>query len=336
MTSRERVLTALAGKRPDRVPLNFFAGWNIAVREKVAARYGSVEAFCELMHADAVTGVLPRFPFGGAENHARIMDLDRYLELQPDDPTSPAILDTPCDQVLNMTVNEALRYREREKAVFCHAWGVFELSQSLYEHDGLSGTEQALLNMAAEPEKNRRMFFKLAEWTADCVENAIKAGVDVIELSDDWGQQRTMMFSPKMWWEMIYPAMKIIVDRARRYNVPVLLHSDGDITLVLDGVIKLGMSGLHPVQESSGMSPQKTRERLGPNICIMGGLDTISALPVMTPAEIRDEVERVFSILKDSGPYIFSGSHMIQDDTDIEVVVAAYQRAYELGEYRNN
>ncbi len=333
MTSRERVLAALAGKRPDRVPLNFFAGWNIGAREKVAARNGSVDAFCDLMHTDVVTGVLPRFPFGGAESHARIMDLDQYLAMKPDDPKSPAMLSTPCDEVLNMTVKEALSYHQQDKAVFCHAWGVFELSQFLYEHDGLPGTEQALLNMAAEPEKTRRMFLKLAEWTADAVENAINAGVDVIELSDDWGQQSTMMFSPKMWWEMIYPAMKIIFDRAQRYNIPVLLHSDGDVTLVLDGIIKLGIAGLHPVQESSGMSPQQTRERLGPKICIMGGLDTITALPIMSPEEIRVEVERVFAVLKNSGGYIFSGSHMIQDDTDLDVVVAAYERAYELAEY---
>jgi uroporphyrinogen decarboxylase len=189
--------------------------------------------------------------------------------------------------------------------------------------------------MAAEPEKTRRIFFKLAEWTAECVEQAIKAGVDVIELSDDWGQQNTMMFSPKMWWDMIYPAMKIIFDRAQRYNVPVLLHSDGDVTLVLDGIMQLGIAGLHPVQESSGMSPQQTREKLGPGICIMGGLDTITALPVMTPAEIRVEVAHVFSILKNSGGYIFSGSHMIQDDTELDVVVAAYERAYELAEYQH-
>jgi uroporphyrinogen decarboxylase len=335
MTSRERTLAVLAGKRPDRVPLNFFAGWNIAVREKVAARYGSVEAFCDLMHTDIITGVLPRFPFGGAAAHARIMDLDRYLEMEPDDPKSPAMLSTPCDEVLNLTVNEALRYHQQDKAVFCHAWGVFELSQFLYERNGLPGTEMALLNMAAEPEKTKRIYFKLAEWTADCVENAIRAGVDVIELSDDWGQQKTMMFSPEMWWEMIYPAMKIIFDRAQHYNVPVLLHSDGDVTQVLDGIVKLGISGLHPVQESSGMSPQQTRERLGPKICIMGGLDTITALPIMTPEEIRVEVERVFAMLKNSGGYIFSGSHMIQDDTDLDVVVAAYERAYELAEYLN-
>ncbi|MDZ7290764.1 MAG: uroporphyrinogen decarboxylase family protein [candidate division KSB1 bacterium] len=333
MTSRERVLAVLAGTRPDRVPLNFFAGWNIAVREKVCARYGSIEAFCERMHTDIVTGVLPRFPFGGPENHERIADLDKYLELEPDNPKSPAILSTPCDEVLNNTVAEALRHHQQDKAVFCHAWGVFELSQFLFEKHGRPGVEQALINMAAEPEKTKRMFMKLACWTADCVENAIKAGVDVIELSDDWGQQRTMLFSPEMWWEMVYPATKIIVDRARQYQVPVLLHSDGDITQVLDGVIQLGINALHPVQESSGMSPQETREKLGPKICIMGGLDTITALPVMTPEQIRLEVERVFGILKNSGGYIFSGSHMIQDDTELEVVEAAYERAYELANY---
>ncbi len=156
----------------------------------------------------------------------------------------------------------------------------------------------ALLNMAAEPDKTRCMFLKLAEWTAGCVESAIKAGVDAIELSDDWGQQRTMRFSPKMWWDLVYPAMKIIFDRAQRYNVPVLLHSDGGVTLVLEGIMQLGIAGLHPVQESSGMSPQHTREKLGPRYCIMG-------------------------------------SHMIQDDTDLDVVVAAYERAYELAEYRD-
>jgi uroporphyrinogen decarboxylase len=314
------------------VPLNF-AGWNPGVRQKVIARHGSIEAFCERMHTDIVTGVLPRFPFGGAKNHQRITDLDQYLALEPDDPNSAEILSTPCDEVLNLTVNEALRYHQQDQAVFCHAWGVFELSQFLFEQEGRPGVEQALINMAAEPEKTKRMFMKLAAWTADCVEHAIRAGVDVIELSDDWGQQNTMLFSPKMWREMVYPATKLIVDRIHQYNTPVLLHSDGDITLVLDGVIKLGINGLHPVQESSGMSPQKTRAKLGPNICLMGGLDTITALPVMTPTEIRLEVERVFAILKESGGYIFSGSHMIQDDTELEAVEAAYERAYELAEY---
>ena len=333
MTSRERVLAALTGERPDRVPLHVFAGWNPGVRQKVEARYGSIDAFNERHHIDAVTGVLPRFPFGGCENHAAIMDLDRYLELEPDDPKSPTVLNSPCDGDLFLTVQEALRYHDQHQAVFCHAWGVFELSQFLFEQNGIPGVEQALLNMAMAPDKAKRMFLKLAAWTADAMENAIKAGVDIVKLSDDWGQQDTLLFSPKMWWDMIYPAAKVIVDRARDYHIPVLLHSDGDVTKLLEGIAKLGVSGLHPVQESAGMSPKYVREFFGPRFCLMGGLDTITALPVMTVQEIRDEVERVFASLKNTGGFILAGSHMFQDDTALDVIAAAYERAYELAAY---
>ena len=174
---------------------------------------------------------------------------------------------------------------------------------------------------------------KLGAWSADCVENAIRAGVDVIELSDDWGQQNTMLFSPQMWWDMVYPATKLIAERARAQGVPVLLHSDGDVTKVLDGICKLGVSGLHPVQESSGMSLTQTRAALAPSMCLMGGLDTITALPVMNADEIRAEVARLFALLKNSGGFIFAGSHMFQSDCSLEVIAAAYERAYELAEY---
>lgn len=332
MTSRERVMRTIRGERADRVPLNVFAGWNPGVRERVNAKYGSVENFCEQYHIDIVTGFLPRFPFGRPEEHEKMPTLDDYLAMDMIDPTVPELLDTPCDGDLFYTANQALKFQKQGKAVFINVWGIFETSQFLWERNGRPGTEEALVNMLAEKEKTQRIYNRLAEWGAAAAENVIRAGVDVIELSDDWGQQNTMMFSPELWWEMVFPAVKKIIDVAHTHDVPVLLHSDGDVSMVLDGIKQLGVRGLHPVQESAGMSYMKTREILG-DVCIMGGLDTITALPVMAPAEIREEVKRVFSILKPSGPFIFSGSHMFQDDTELEVIEAAYEAAYALAEF---
>ena len=333
MTSRERVLQCFRSEQPDRVPLNVFAGWNPEVRTLVDQHHGSVDAFNDRFHIDVVTGVLPRFPFGKEETLHGDQNLDRYLAEAPIDPASPEITGTHYETKLFLNVEEAEGYHRQEKAVFAHVWGVFELSQFLFEKQGMPGTQDALMNMIAEPEKTRQLYLKLAEWSAACMEQAILAGVDVIELSDDWGQQNTMMFSPRMWWDMIYPATKIILDRAQQHDVPVLLHSDGNISLVLDGIKKLGFSGLHPVQESSGMSFEETRSALGPEVCIMGGLDTITALPVMKPEEVRLEVDRIFRALKGSGPYIFAGSHMFQSDAPLPVIEAAYEAAYERAAY---
>jgi uroporphyrinogen decarboxylase len=327
MTSRERVLTSLTGGIPDRVPLNVFAGWNPGVASEVVRKWGSLESWYHRFGIDIVTGVLPRFPFAPPDSGPP-EEVEEFLSMTFDDPAMSDPPGSQCDGSLFPTVKEAVAWgKQSGRAVFVHAWGVFEMSQFLYERDGRPGTEDALLNMLAEKDAVAELFVKLADWSAECVELAIDAGADVVELSDDWGQQNTMLFSPQLWWDLVYPATKRIVDRARARGVPVILHSDGDITKVLDGVKSLQLTGMHPVQESAGMDFGEVRRVLGADRCIMGGLDTVSSLPRMNVEEIRAEVDRVFGLLAGSGPFIFAGSHMFQDDADLDVVEAAYDRA---------
>lgn len=327
MTGRERVLTTLAGGIPDRIPLNVFAGWNPGVASDVESRWGSLASWYDRFGIDIVTGVLPRFPFGRPDPNPP-EDVTDFLAMAV---RNPAEFDAPgsqCDGSLFPTVREAVAWGgQSQRAVFAHAWGVFELSQFLYERAGRPGTEDALLNMLAEKDTVAELYVKLADWSADCIELAIDAGADVVELSDDWGQQNTMLFSPKLWWDLVYPATKRIVDRVRARGVPIILHSDGDITKVLDGVKSLQLTGMHPVQESAGMDFGEVRRVLGADRCIMGGLDTVSSLPRMNVEEIRAEVNRVFGLLGRSGPFIFAGSHMFQDDADLDVIEAAYDQA---------
>lgn len=325
MTSLERVKTVLAHGIPDRIPLNFFAGWNPDVREKVEANYGSVEAFSEMLHIDIYTGVVPNFPW--TKPAKKTIDIDNLLEIPLIDPLSDEIVTTSADPELFLTVEEAVERYKGKKAVFAHVWGVFELVQF---HMGM---EEVLVQLALEKEKMSKLFLRMAKWSAKTVEKAIKAGVDVIELSDDWGQNNVLLFNPKDWWNMIYPAEKLIVQAAKSRGIPVLLHSDGDITQVLDGVVKMGVDALHPVQESAGMDLKMIKGTYAGKLSVMGGLDTAMALPFKNEQEIQEEVERILEILKPGGGYIFSGSHMIQGDTPISVVQAAYNKAYEMGFY---
>ena len=325
LTSLERVLTVLAHKQPDRVPLDFFAGWNPEVREKVVAKYGSVDVFSEMLHIDIYTGVVPNFPW--TDEAKETITLDDLLAIPLIDPKGDEIAETSADPDLFLTSREAVSRYKRKRAVFVHVWGVFELVQF---HMGM---EEVLVNLALEKEKMAELFMRMARWSAQTVEKAIEVGADVIELSDDWGQNNVLLFNPKDWWQLIYPAEKVIAQAAKSRGVPPVLHSDGDITQVLDGVVKLGADALHPVQESAGMDLKMMKTEYADKLSIMGGLDTAMALPFKNEKEIQSEVERVFQILKPGGGYIFSGSHMIQDDTPLSVVEAAYRKAYEIGFY---
>ncbi|MBA7530013.1 hypothetical protein ES705_22216 [subsurface metagenome] len=83
----------------------------------------------------------------------------------------------------------------------------------------------------------------------------------------------------------------------------MILHSDGDITAILAGVKQLYISGLHPVQEPAGMSVAAAREKLGKGVCLMGGLDVVSALAGLNRHTIKEEVGRIFKEWKNSGAF---------------------------------
>jgi hypothetical protein len=83
-------------------------------------------------------------------------------------------------------------------------------------------------------------------------------GIDVLHLSDDWGQNNRMLFSPECWWEFVFPHDKAIVDVGKRAGVPVSLHSCGYMMDVVGGCVDLGLDVLNPIQTSAGTAGVRT------------------------------------------------------------------------------
>jgi uroporphyrinogen decarboxylase len=227
------------------------------------------------------------------------------------------------------TVPEAVaKYKHgKRKALFGHVWGVGETLQ------GLMGIENLLTCMATDREEMKRLLQRSAEWTADVVRRIIGMGVDVVQMSDDWGSTRALMFSPKDWWELIFPAEKTVVSAARGLHVPVALHSDGYIYDILPGIVDMGVNILHPLQASAGMDQRRVKKEFGDRLCLYGGLDVTYTLPRGTDEEIRAEVVEKMETLKPNGGYIFCTSHSVQEDTALERVDTAYRIALENSAY---
>jgi len=122
---------------------------------------------------------------------------------------------------------------KRKMAVFCQIGAVFETS------NGFVGIENNLANMACEPAKTADLYRKVSDWFQAQAQMVIDCGVDVVHLSDDWGENGRMMFSPKFWWDLIFPHDKAIVDVGKRAGVPVSLHSCGYIMDVVDGCVEM-------------------------------------------------------------------------------------------------
>lgn len=335
MISRERVFEALAHREPDRVPLYLWVFGQPGVTQEIEARHGSLEAFYDLLNLD----VCQTFPSKGLTAHrpvhpdAVIVDTPYGRGTYGNDLTLDEALETPFtdpdDGAIYTRIREEVAHHKGRKgrAIFLQTPGVFEAS------NGLVGLETNLTEMLTRPDLVRQLYERIARWNHRYIENAVEIGADVIHVSDDWGMNGAMLFSPKTWWELVYPAEKITTDHARRMGVPLSLHCDGYLMDVMDGVIDLGFQCLHPVQASAGMDPLRVKREYGDRLTIYGGLDVRTTLGRSDPDGVRTEVRRLMQDLKPGGGYIFCTSHMVQPGTPVAEVEMAYQVALEEGWY---
>lgn len=316
MTGRERVLKAIRHEEPDRVPLNVWFYYQ-AFNDKVIEKYGSLDAWYDEFGIDMFTVFAPGARLGKTDFPR---DLDGLLAWKMPNPEDDSIYDG---------VRAAVEFYggKKRRAVFCQIGAVFEST------NGFLGMAEQLAEMALNPDKIGAWYAKLADWYAAQALKVIECGADVVHMSDDWGQNGKMIFSPEMWWNLVFPADKVIVDAIKSKGVPASLHSCGYFADVLDGCVEMGLDVLNPFQTSAGMDPWAAKKRLGRDICIYGGLDVRHVLPRAPLPELQAEVRRLMDGLKRGGGYIFCTAHSVQDDITLDRLEQAYRWAEEYGRY---
>ncbi len=331
MIPRERVFEALAHREPDRVPLYLWVFSQKAVVADIEARHGSVEQFYDLLDLD----MCQTFPSKGlladrADPSGAVVVDTPYGRSAYGDPLSleealDAPLTDPDDEALYGHIRREVEHHRgrRGRAIFLQTPGVFEAS------NGLIGLEVHLAEMALRPHLVRRLYDRIASWNHRYIENAVEIGVDVVHVSDDWGMNHAMLFSPRMWWELVHPGEKVTTDFARSCGIPLSLHCDGYLMDVMDGVVDLGFQCLHPVQASAGMDPVRVKREYGDVLTLYGGLDVRTTLGRDDRDRVRDEVRWAMRELKPGGGFIFCTSHMVQPGTPLAEVEQAYQVALE-------
>lgn len=331
MLGRERVREALAFREPDRVPLYCWIFGQPGVIDDINARFGSMEAFADALDFD----VFQAFPAGGLldwgvvdafaqveldPTFGRVMTVDEAVEVPLTDPANPAIYEP---------IRRAVEHEQgrRGRFVLVQTPGVFECS------NGFLGLQGHLMAAALEPELCGRLYQRIAEWDEVYIDTCAELGVDCIHVSDDWGMNSGLLFRPEFWDRIIRPATQRIADRVKARGLYLSLHSDGDISAVLEGVAELGFDMAHPLQESAGMSMLGVKQRFAGRLALYGGLDVRTVLGRGNPAQVEDEVRRLMRTLKPGGGYIFCTSHMVQPGTPLDEVVSAYEVAREEAVY---
>jgi len=320
MLPRERVIEVIEHRKPDRMPVY---GWvKINLESQISTAFGSVEAFEDRYEFDYA------HLFGGPSPYnPQALDEVRSQFGEPIEPA--ALLDfelaDPNNEKAYRGIREAVHHHkdQRGRFVYVQTPGIFEC------HNTVFGIENHLMYLALYERDLHDVYRRQAEWNRIFAENCLDLGVDMIHVSDDWGAQTSLLFSPETWWKLIYPYHKVTCEAVRRRDGYLSLHSDGDISALLDGIIDLGYQVVHPYQESAGRDLADFKANYMQHFIVMGGLDVQTAIGFGQYEQLSREVERVIRMFADGG-LLFCTTHFVQDHCTIEELTFAFDLVYDL------
>lgn len=316
MSGKERVLATINRRPVDRTPLDCWLYQKDFVG-KLEAEYGSRRQFLDEYNIDIFVGFVPWPNQLGRE--VDVADLADVELRAPDDPFWLTFTDWNPD-FAGVNLQTAIENHGDQRAIICHMWGIVEGTSSFL------GIENCWANLGLEPDLMTGWFDRYADWLCALVDNVVDAGADVITLSDDWGSNNNMLFSPPMWRRMIKPYAQRVVQHARGRGAPVNLHSDGYIMDIMDDLVEMGYQMIHPVQESAGMDPQEIKETYGDDLVVYGSLDVVDGLYTHEGEELDQYIRDRFAVYAPGGGFVFNTGHFVQPD----IPVARLQRAYAL------
>lgn len=130
----------------------------------------------------------------------------------------------------------------------------------------------------------------LAARTAWCLAvfgRAVALGAEVIVMGDDAAHHGGPLISPAMWREFVLPYHRRIVETL---PVPVIWHSDGNITKLLPMAVEAGFAGIHGLEPWS-MSLPAVKAAYGDKLVLMGNADVRLLCDAKVEA-VRGEIRR--------------------------------------------
>lgn len=165
----------------------------------------------------------------------------------------------------------------------------------------LVGMENAMCFFHTDPEAMREVLHRIMDFQLGIAAHYLKAGVEMVNMSDDLGTQCGLLLSPELIREFLVPEYRRLFALYKARQVLVNFHSCGHIEPVLDLFLELGVDILNPVQATANDLAAIRRKTAG-RMALQGGISSglIAAGP---PAAIQAEVRRRMWELGREGGY---------------------------------
>ena len=350
MNSKERVLAAISGHEPDRVPIDVW--YTPEMRSKMVEQLQIEEKDLlddelspdplqlDLGNDLLITTVGPAASYYLSEEDYyedewgigwRKVHYDKGSYTEPHHHPL-ADLEDP-EEITIPDFSEDPRYKEARH--FVNNYGdshaiVGEISCTIFELSWyLRGFSQVLQDFHINRDFLHAYFNKLKEWARTAGRKLVETGVDIIFMGDDVGSQDQMLISPETFREFLKPIYAELFDTFRAINpdVKIAFHTDGNVMPVVEDYIEIGVDILNPIQPEC-MDPVEIKEEFGDKLVLHGAVSLQETLPLGTPREVEKEVKYLIKKCNTNGGFIIGPSNALFKEIPMENIITLYNSVY--------
>ena len=353
MKPKERFMTAMARKQPDKVPVTDFlyskALFEEVLGEKIDAYEGSKAVRCATkLGFDAIwvpvggyAGYSPKDigdnkyidEWGTTYKHNEtswpidppvdypIKNREDYKNWSPPDPSGP-------ERALPLL--DAIKANDGEIAILSGVLGPFTCLAMLMGYEDMS------IAFYDDPELVVDLLNEGASFSTVCGKNLIEAGADALILADDFGYAGGLFVSPEMMRSIVLPIVKRMVDEFKKAGARVLLHCDGNINQIMPDIVALGIDALHPIERKAHMDLAQVKKDFGKDVCLVGNVNASTTLPYGSFEDIENEVKECLRVAAPGGGYVIGSDHSISQGIPVKNALRFFETIQKYRDYPIN
>ncbi len=196
----------------------------------------------------------------------------------------------------------------------------------------LMGFENFAESLLADPELAADVVQRVAEIQLQALDQILALPhVAAVCAVDDMAYSQGPIISPSLLRKYILPWYRQVAARCHASGRLFFLHSDGDLTALMDDLIDLGLDALHPI-DPTAMDIVEVKRRWGNRLCLFGNVD-LELLRSGSPEEVRAKARDLLRLLAPGGGYGIGSGNSVPAWARLENYNAMREAALEFGRY---
>jgi len=172
-------------------------------------------------------------------------------------------------------------------------------------------------------------------YTTDFVLTVFKAysecGAKIFLEGGDIAHSGGPMINPKYFNEYLLPCYQEIAEVIHKWGGKYILHTDGDITSLLDFIVDSGFDGLQCL-EPPLVDPYLVKKKVGDKLCLSGNIDTRHILVKAPKNEVIQAVKEAIKAMGSGGGFMLSPANF-HPEMSVERLKWMIEANLEYGKY---